>query len=48
MLIHAFCVLIREEEKAIRRNLGEMDDSYIARIDGRYAQLKSDKWFDYW
>ena len=35
-----------DAEKAIRRQLGEVDDEYIARIDARYAQLKRDNWFD--
>lgn len=33
-------------EKAIRRNLGEMNDEYIARIESRYQKLKEDGWFD--
>lgn len=33
--------------QAIRRNLGEMNDEYIARIDGRYRKLQDDGWFDF-
>lgn len=33
-------------EKAIRENLGELNDDYIAHIDRMYAKLKDDHWFD--
>ena len=36
-----------EKEKAIRRELGELDEIYIANIDKRYAKLKEDGWFDH-
>ena len=35
-----------EQEKLIRRNLGELNDEYIARIDRRYVRLRDDGWFD--
>jgi hypothetical protein len=34
------------QEKAIRENLGELNDDYIAHIDRMYAKLKDDSWFD--
>jgi hypothetical protein len=33
-------------EKAIRENLGELNDEYIAHIDRMYQKLKDDNWFD--
>ena len=39
-------IVFNIDKKAIRRNLGEMNDEYIARIDGRYRKLKDDNWFD--
>jgi hypothetical protein len=33
-------------EKAIRENLGELNDDYISHIDRMYRKLKDDNWFD--